>query len=155
MPENIPSLIESLPFRPFDFFAQVAAVIATCAVIPKFKITGLLGPVLLVLGLGFINTAYWSPKLFYAIPDTLSLRTITLVAINGGIFWALVKILPDIEIRGIFAAIASPIVFSILSALISTYGRDIDYAAVLMVVVNAITNTFSFLRALVEGMRGS
>jgi uncharacterized membrane protein YvlD (DUF360 family) len=155
MPEELPYLLESLPFRPFDFFAQVAAVVATCAVIPRFKITGLLGPVLLVLALGFINTVYWSPKLFYALPNSFSMQTIALMVINGGIFWALVKILPDLEIKGLFAAIASPITFSLLSALISTYGRDIDYAAVLKVAIDFIANSFSFFRALVGGLEGS
>ena len=149
MPEQLEFLTNSLPFRPFDFIAQVAAVVVTCAVIPKFKITGILGPVLLVIALGFINSVYWSPTLFYALPDTFSVRAITLVLINGLIFWGLVKILPDLEIRGIFAAIASPILFSILSALISTYGRDINYTVLFQKMGDYLGMGFAFLRGIV------
>ena len=95
---------------------QTAAMLLTCFLLPRLKVRGPLSAFFTVVALGFINTHYWDATLFLHLPQNLELNTAILVLINGALFWFLVKVLPGIEIEGVFPAIAAPILFSLVSS---------------------------------------
>ncbi len=109
---------------------QTVAMMLTALLIPKMRITGLFGAFLIVLALGLVNATVWDAALFFQVPRAFSTQALVLLAANGVIFWILVKILPGIEVEGVLAALAAPVVFTVLSLLISQYGRDVDWVAV-------------------------
>lgn len=106
---------------------QAVAMVVTAILIPGLKVTSIFGPFLAVISLAFVNSQLWSTALFFQVPDSLTLHTLSLVGVNGVIFWVLVKLLPGIEVKGILPAFAAPIVFSLASLLIYTFGRDIEW----------------------------
>src|SRR3990172_11967686 len=91
---------------------QTGAMMLTALLIPKLRITSLLGASLTVLALGLLNATLWDAALFFQIPHAFSTQALVLLAANGAIFWILVKILPGIEIDGVLPALAAPIVFT-------------------------------------------
>ena len=49
---------------------------------------------------------------------------------NGVIFWGIVKLLPGIEVEGVWPALVAPMVFAVLSILIPTLAEEIDWGKV-------------------------
>ena len=91
------------------------AMMLTAFVLPGLKVSGPVGAFLAVAGLALVNTHIWSAALFFAVPDSLTAHTATLIVANGLIFWILVKLLPGIEVTGIISAFLAPILFTIFS----------------------------------------
>jgi len=109
------------------WFFQVIAMVITALMIPGLKITSILGPMLAVLALAFINTHLWSAALFFQFPDSLSYHAMLLLCANALVFWILVKILPGIEVKGIIPVFLAPVVFSLLSIFIEAYGATVNW----------------------------
>lgn len=125
----------NMPFDPssinINFWVlQTIAMALTALLIPGLKITSPLGALAMVVALAFVNSHIWDAALFFSIPDHISSHVLLLVGANAAIFWVLVKILPGIESSGIVPAIVSPLLFTLLSVLINTYGKDIDWMRV-------------------------
>ncbi len=131
-----------------DFWIlQSIAMLFTVILIPRLRLTGVSGVVLMIVGLGLVNTYLWDPQLFSALPDTLSSRAVLLLFVNGLIFFALVKLLPGIEIEGVMPAIAAPIVFTLSGVLIKRYGSEIDWENAFVTSSAIVTEVFQTLRA--------
>jgi len=81
----------------------------------------------MVIGMSLVNHYFWDSTLFLSLPDDFTSHAIGLLFVNGVIFWLLVKILPGIEVEGIFPAIAGPVVFSVVSILVKKYGQEINW----------------------------
>jgi putative membrane protein len=112
------------------FIFQTLAMMATALLIPKVRITSLFGAATAVIALGIINSTFWDMALFFSIPNSLTLHALLLLLANGIIFWTIAKLLPGIEVDSFFAAIAAPVVFTVLSVLFYSYGRSVDWLAV-------------------------
>ena len=110
---------------------QTVAMMLTALLLPKLRITSILGAVGIVLALSIINTYYWDAALFFNLPTSATTQTGILILSNGFIFWALVKILPGIEIDGIFTALIAPIIFTVCNVIVSTYAPLIDWNKVI------------------------
>jgi uncharacterized membrane protein YvlD (DUF360 family) len=121
-----PTVIE--PYRGLINYwgLQTVAMMLTALLIPRMRITSIFGAMGIVLALGLVNATVWDTALFFSVPSSFSGHALTLLAANGLIFWVLVKLLPGIEIDGFAPAFVAPVVFTALSLVISTYGRDID-----------------------------
>jgi len=122
--------MESLPFSFNYWFLQTLAMGVTAALIPKLRITSLFGALAAVVALAFVNAVAWDAALFFSIPNSLSTQTALLFLTNGAIFWVVVKLVPGIEVEGVFAALIAPVVFTFSSVLIYHYGREIDWVKV-------------------------
>lgn len=99
--------------------------------VPGFRITGILGPFLMVFALSVVNTVLWDPNLFYAFPESFSAHAISLLLANGLVFWVLAKLLPEVEVSGILPAVAAPVVFSLCSMAITQYGKELEWGKLL------------------------
>lgn len=133
-----------------EWLMQTVAMLFTCFFIPKLKVDGPIAAFITVVTLAFINTHLWSTALFFKIPDSASMQLVVLLLANGLIFWIVVKFLPGIEIEGIFPAIAAPVVFSILSILVSQLAPLIDWAVVWKFVVLFFSTLKGYLEANVQ-----
>lgn len=121
----------SIPGVDFTFWAtQCLAMALVALLIPKLRVTSIFGPVLAVVALGFINTTVWSSQLFFSLPDHVSIHTLILLAINGIIFWVVVKIMPGIETDGILPSLIAPIVFTLCALAIPRAAERVDWDAV-------------------------
>ncbi len=109
---------------------QSIAMGVTVFLIPKLRVTSIFGPVGAVVALALVNAFIWDAALFFSIPNHLSLQVLLLFLVNGLIFWLIVKLLPGIEVEGILPALIAPVVFTICSVIISSYGKDIDWQKV-------------------------
>ncbi len=125
---------------------QVFAMLLTILLIPRLRMSGLSGALLMVGGLAAVNFYLWDAHLFFALPDSFSARAALLVVTNGLIFWALAKIMPGIEIDGVMPAIAAPVVFTGCSILIHNYGGTVDWAEVFKISGGWLVQTMSELR---------
>jgi putative membrane protein len=125
---------------------QTVAMMLTALFIPGLRITGFFGATLTVVALAFVNATIWDAASFLSIPTGLTAQVAVLLVANGVIFWVLVKLLPGIEIHGVLAALAAPVVFAGVSLLISENGRDVDWLAL---IDRAITG-LETLRGVVE-----
>lgn len=123
---------------------QTVAMLLTAILIPNLRITGPIAALVTVVALAFVNSHLWDAALFFRIPDTFTMHAAALLISNGIIFWILVKLLPGIEVDGFWAALVAPIVFTILSILISKYGVLIDWNSIWQQCLGAI-----------EGLRGA
>ena len=121
---------------------QTIAMALTALLLPKLRITSILGASGTVAALALMNATIWDAGLFASLPGDFSMQALTLLGANGLLFWILVKLLPGIEVDGILPALAAPLVYTGLSLLISTYGSDID-------VIETVKSIFGF----VEGTR--
>jgi uncharacterized membrane protein YvlD (DUF360 family) len=119
---------------------QVIAMCLTALILPGFRVTSLLGPVAAVVALGFINMLYWDSALFHMIPDTFSIRVLSLLGINAVIFFVVIKILPGIEIDQVFSAIAAPVLFSALTILLKRYAPELTFAEMALLAGDALMN---------------
>ena len=106
---------------------QTISMLITAAVLPKLRITSIFGPLMMVVAISAINATVWDAALFFSIPESATLHTLTLLASNGVMFWVLVKLLPGIEIQGIFTALVAPLIFTVCSMMIHLYAKDVDW----------------------------
>jgi uncharacterized membrane protein YvlD (DUF360 family) len=125
---------------------QTVAMMITALVIPRMRITSIIGALGIVVALALVNATLWSAALFFSIPTTPTLEALVLVAANGAIFWVLCKLLPGIEIQGLLPALVAPIVFTFTGILVGRYAADIDLSAV----GRAIADTIGRLREWIE-----
>jgi putative membrane protein len=117
---------------------QAIAMVITAALIPGLTIRGISGAFGIVAALALVNATLWDAALFFQVPDHISSQVLLLLLANGVLFWVLVKLLPGIEVEGVLPALVAPLVFTLLSLIISYYGRDIDWAAVWESTANVI-----------------
>ena len=132
----------------FDYMhwaSQCLAMALVTLLIPNLKITSIFGPILAVLALSLINTFAWSSTLFAAIPDQISAQTLTLLCVNVFIFWAVVKILPGIETKGILPSLIAPVVFTLCSIAIPKVAQTVDWSAVKTQAVQIVSDTKRFI----------
>ena len=114
-------------FNASHWIIQTVAMMITVFFIPRLRVNGPLPALATVIVLAFINAHLWSTALFFSIPSSLTLQTVLLLLVNGIIFWIVVKVLPGIEVDGIFPAIVAPLVFTVLSIVIEAYAPSIDW----------------------------
>ena len=131
-----------------DFWIlQSAAMLLTVLIVPKLRLTGISGVIFMIAAIALVNNVLWDPSLFSALPDSLTSRTALLLFTNGVIFFVLVKLLPGIEIDGLLPAIAAPIVFTLSSVAIRTYGSDVDWEQFFVSVADATSALFHSLKS--------
>ena len=106
---------------------QTIAMMLTAAILPGLKITSILGTFATVVALAYVNTKLWDAALFFHIPDNISYQAIALVLANAFIFWAIVKLLPGIEIESLLSAVLAPLLFAASSIGISVIAPKIDW----------------------------
>ena len=99
----------------YSIAIQSFAMALTVLLIPKLKVSGIAGPVWMVVALTLVNSYLWDPTLFFTVPDSFTGYSLALVFCNGLLFLVLAKLLPGIDIEGVFAAFIAPILFTILS----------------------------------------
>ena len=109
---------------------QTIAFMITCFLLPRLTVRGPFSAFLAVLVLAFVNAHFWNAAFFYHIPNTFATGTLILVGVNAVIFFLVMKILPGIEIYGLFPAIAAPIVFSVVSMLVTFYGQNVSFTEI-------------------------
>jgi putative membrane protein len=117
---------------------QTIAMMLTALLIPRLRITSIIGALGIVVALALVNATLWSGALFFAIPTTATTEALVLVLANGAIFWLLCKTLPGIEIQGVLPALVAPIVFTVVSVLVGRYAADVDLAAVGRSIADAV-----------------
>ena len=124
---------------------QTVAMVVTALLIPRLRITSIFGAIITVVAIALINAHLWDAALFFKVPDSLSAQTITLFFANGIIFWILVKLLPGIEVDGIFPALIAPIVFTFSSVLISQYAKEVDWGQVYKWIVSTLDSVRQYI----------
>ena len=133
-----------MSFDPAYWALQCVAMLLTCLLIPKLTVSGPIPALLTVVVLAFVNSHLWSTALFLKIPDELAYKTVLLFLTNGLLFWVVVKILPGIEVEGIFAALLAPVVFSIMSLLIDQYKDQIDWELIWKTILDIFAKIKSY-----------
>lgn len=106
---------------------QSIAMLITAILLPRFTVDGPFSALKFVIALSLINTTLWSADLFSLIPNSFSAHTLTVIAANAFLFWALAKIMPGVNIDGFMPAIVGPLLFTVISGLTFTYGKDLDW----------------------------
>ena len=112
------------------WISQLMAMGLTIFLIPRLYVTSLFGTIFILFSISLLNAFVWDAALFFSIPTSLTSSAITLFFVNGLLFWVLVKILPGIEVDGVFPALLAPIVFTIVSVLLNSYGKSIDWISI-------------------------
>jgi putative membrane protein len=107
---------------------QTVALLITALLIPGLRVRGIVSAVLAVVVLGVLNATVWNTALFFSIPDAVSAHALVVLLANGIFFWVVVKLLPGIEVHGIVAAIAAPVVLTFVSVVIYRIGNTIDWS---------------------------
>lgn len=105
---------------------QTFAMVITALLLPGLRVTSILGPVLAVLAIAGVNVYFWSASLFFQVPLELSGNTLLLLAVNGAIFWVIIKFVPGIEISGILAPLLAPIIFTLSAMVIQIYQPNLE-----------------------------
>lgn len=113
--------------NPTFWILQTLAMLITCALTPGLSVSNPLGAFLAVVALAFVNTHVWDAALFFHIPDTLTFQTAVLLLSNGAVFWAVVKILPWIEISGCLPPLIAPVLFTLISLFLRNSGEYINW----------------------------
>lgn len=132
-------------FQTFSIWIfQTVAMALTALLIPRLTITSIFGAIGCVAALALVNATLWDVALFFSIPDNLGTHTLLLIAANGLIFWAIVKLLPGIEVSGFLPALAAPLLFTVLSLVITHYGRQVDWPAAINYLVGEAKQTKEF-----------
>lgn len=125
------STLQQLPTFDITYWViQTVAMALTALLVPNLKITSIFGPILAVASLSVVNMTVWSSDLFSALPNSLSTQALTLLAVNGLIFWAIVKILPGIESKGILPVLIAPIIFTTCSVVLPRVSAEINWQQV-------------------------
>lgn len=117
---------------------QTIAMMITAFLLPGLTVSGPIGALLAVIAIAFVNAHLWDAALFFSIPDQPTLHTAAIFIANGVVFWILVKILPGIDVRGIFPALIAPVLFTLTSIFLNTYAKDIDWSKVWQKTKNGI-----------------
>lgn len=125
-------------FSGSHFTVQVVAMALTALLLPRLTISSFLGPVAAVLVLSVINVLYWDVELFQFIPMSFNTRVLSLLAINGAIFWIVVKLVPGIEVKGFFPALTAPVLFSAITILLTIYLPDISFTDIFTLLANLL-----------------
>jgi putative membrane protein len=118
-------------FNLAHWIIQTVAMMLTCFFIPRLRVSGPIPAFITVVVLAFINAHYWDAALFLQIPNTPTMHAVSLVLVNGIIFWIVVKLLPGIEVEGFLPALVAPVVFSVLNLVIGHYAPQVDWAKLL------------------------
>lgn len=139
--------MQLITFDYMHWVSQCLAMAVAALLIPNLKITSIFGPILAVVALALINTFVWNSTLFSALPNQLSSQTVTLLCINGLIFWAVVKILPGIETKGILPSLVAPVVFTVCSLAIPKVARIIDWPKAKTQAMQVVTETKRLLES--------
>lgn len=137
-------------FNPIYWLTQTAAMALTALLIPKLRVTSIFGPLLAVATLSVINSTVWSSGLFSKLPDSLTTQTLSLLAINGAIFWIVVKILPGIEVDGVLPSLVAPIVFTICSILVPKFASEVNWGALRSEAARVYQDTKTFVETAPE-----
>ena len=74
------------------------------------------------------------------------MHALVLFLSNGILFWILVKLLPGIEVQGLFAALIAPVVFSLISIVLDTYEEQINWMTVLEYIINTLQGLRDYLK---------
>lgn len=119
---------------------QSVAMAITVFLLPRVTVTGISGPILMVLGITVVNAFLWDAALFFSLPDTLSAHSVIVLLANGFMFWLLAKLLPGIEIEGFLPAIVAPVLFSVTSVLAQRYATTVDWPHVAESVTGTVTS---------------
>ncbi len=106
---------------------QTLAMMLTALLLPGFTVSGPIGALIGVVGIAFVNAQIWDAALFFSIPDTVSFHALTVLIANGIIFWLVVKILPGIDVVGLFPSILAPVIFTVSSLFLNAYAKEIDW----------------------------
>ena len=123
--------MEDMKFQFSYWICQTIAMMLTALLLPKLRITSFIGALAAVTGLARVNAHLWSTAAFFSVPDSVTLHAITLLAVNGIIFWLVIKFAPGIEIDGILTAFIAPVIFTITSLFISRYGQNVNWIQLL------------------------
>ena len=126
---------------------QTIAMLLTALLIPRLTISGPLAALATVIVLALFNSKLWDVALFFQIPNNFSTHTFLVFIANGLAFWLIVKLLPGIEVEGILPALAAPLVFTITSAALNMYGRDIPWDQVYTQIVQSVHSARDYLSA--------
>ena len=110
-----------------NLFVQAVALAITAFLLPGLKITNLFSLLGLAAIITLINDQVWDAALFYHIPDEFSLHMLLILLSNGILFWILVKALPGVESSGLFTALISPVLFSLITVLITRYASFVNW----------------------------
>ncbi len=138
----------AIPQVDFTFWiTQCLAMALAVFLIPKLYVTSIFGPILAVVTLAFINTTVWSSELFSALPSTISAQTLTLLLINGAIFWAVVKILPGIETDGILPSLIAPIVFTLCTLGVPRLLEQVNWEVVRTQTVQVVSQVKGYVQS--------
>ncbi len=130
---------------------QTVAMALTALLLPNLRVTSIFGPIMAVGALSLVNTTLWSTNLFSQLPVSASTQALTLLAINGAIFWLIVKLLPGIESKGVLPVIAAPIVFTVCTMVIPEVTARVNWNAVR----SEASRLYSETRKFVEAQSGS
>jgi putative membrane protein len=125
---------------------QVIAMLITAFIMPGFTVSGPISALIAVVSLGFLNNYLWDAALFFSIPDSLTIHALTLVFANGILFWVLVKVLPGIDTKGLFAPFIVPILFTIISIGLNEYADKIQWSKLFTSVKEIIFETKETLK---------
>jgi hypothetical protein len=87
----------------------------------------------------------WSSELFSQIPGSVSTQAVTLLAINGAIFWVIVKVLPGIESKGFLPVIAAPLVFTVCTMAVPQIFSRINWEQVQQQGIRLVGEAKSFV----------
>lgn len=140
------SALQQLPTFDLSYWViQTIAMAVTALLIPHLRITSIFGPILAVAALSGINFTVWSSDLFAAIPNTLSTQALTLFAVNGAIFWLVVKIIPGIESKGLLPALLAPIVFTTCSVFLPRVITQVNWQALSTEAQKVVSETKRFV----------
>ena len=134
---------------------QTVAMMLTCALIPKLRVSGPFWAFVTVITLAFINSKVWDAALFFEIPNTFTIQTVSLFLVNGLIFWVVVKLLPGIEVDGLVPALVAPVVFTFLSLIISEYHDKIDWSAVFNFLLSILQEVRTFVQTNADSKFGA
>ena len=115
---------------------QTLAMIITAIIIPGLTVSGPLGAFIAVVAITLVNSYVWDAALFFHIPDSFTTHALLLLLANGVIFWIIVKLVPGIQVTGIFPALCAPVVLTITSYLILTYGKNIEWGKIYTYIVD-------------------
>jgi len=113
-------------------------------------VTSIFGPILMAIGISVVNHFFWDSTLFHSLPENITTQTFTLLFVNGVFFWLLVKVLPGIEVVGLFPAIAGPIVFTVVATLVKQYGGEIDWSLFFKDIQQAVIQLKDYVQASVS-----
>jgi putative membrane protein len=149
--ESLKIVEQLLQLDIMHWVTQTVAMALTALLLPNLRVTSIFGPVMAVVALAVVNTTIWSTDLFSQLPLSASTQALTLLAINGAIFWLVVKLLPGIESKGVLPVVVAPIVFTVCTMVIPQVTARVNWG----IVRSEATRLFSEARQFVEKQSGA